>query len=152
MREQAATVLARGGVLVLAGLTPKPLTITDSTRFSFLRNQGKRMTTLVLMVLFVMLNFTTCGGIFEPELQNGFFGALHSFWNGPDFVEGARSLLYFDSAGLGGRMLSLVLWLVAGLLLVAAAAVTERRSTTVRASIPSAEADAEEEMGEAVAV
>ncbi|MEU2621451.1 zinc-binding dehydrogenase [Streptomyces sp. NPDC007157] len=39
VREQAATVLARGGVLVLAGLTPKPLTITDSTQFSFRRNQ-----------------------------------------------------------------------------------------------------------------
>ncbi|MGW9032136.1 zinc-binding dehydrogenase [Streptomyces sp. NPDC055722] len=39
VREQAATVLARGGVLILAGLTPKPLTITDSTRFSFLRNE-----------------------------------------------------------------------------------------------------------------
>ncbi|MGW1887212.1 zinc-binding dehydrogenase [Streptomyces sp. NPDC001970] len=39
VREQAATVLARGGVLILAGLTPKPLTLTDSTRFSFLRNE-----------------------------------------------------------------------------------------------------------------
>jgi threonine dehydrogenase-like Zn-dependent dehydrogenase len=39
VREQAAAVLGRGGVLVLAGLTPKPLTITDGTRFSFLRNQ-----------------------------------------------------------------------------------------------------------------
>jgi threonine dehydrogenase-like Zn-dependent dehydrogenase len=39
VREQAATVLARDGVLILAGLTPKPLTITDSTRFSFLRNE-----------------------------------------------------------------------------------------------------------------
>ncbi|MGW0694911.1 hypothetical protein [Streptomyces sp. NPDC002738] len=112
----------------------------------------KRLTTLVLMVLFVMLNFTTSGGIFEPELQNGFFGALHSFWNGAGFVEGARSLLYFDSAGLGGRMLSLVLWLVAGLLLVVAAAMAERRSVPALAPTPSAEADAEEEMGEAVAV
>ncbi|GAA3027541.1 hypothetical protein [Streptomyces glomeratus] len=112
----------------------------------------KRLTTLALMVLFVMLNFTTSGGVFEPELQNGFFGALHAFWNGAGFVEGARSLLYFDSAGLGSRVLSLVLWLVAGLLLVAAAAIAERRATSASASLSPAEADALEEMGEAVAV
>ncbi|MFG3120506.1 zinc-binding dehydrogenase [Streptomyces sp. NPDC048201] len=39
VREQAATVLARGGVMVLAGLTPHPLTITEGTRFSWNRNQ-----------------------------------------------------------------------------------------------------------------
>ncbi|MFF7186958.1 zinc-binding dehydrogenase [Streptomyces sp. NPDC008222] len=39
VREQAAGVLARGGVLVLAGLTPMPLTITDGTGFSFRRNE-----------------------------------------------------------------------------------------------------------------
>ncbi|MFH7334820.1 zinc-binding dehydrogenase [Streptomyces sp. KHY 26] len=39
VREQAATVLARGGIMVLAGLTPKPLTITDGTQFSYRRNQ-----------------------------------------------------------------------------------------------------------------
>ncbi|MFJ1609016.1 hypothetical protein ACIOHS_37545 [Streptomyces sp. NPDC088253] len=112
----------------------------------------KRLTLLVLMALFIMLNFTTSGGIFEPELQGGFFGALHAFWDGAGFVEGARSLLYFDSAKLGGRILSLVLWLVAGLLLVVAAAVAERRTNPAPVPVPLAEADAEEEMGEAVAV
>jgi hypothetical protein len=111
----------------------------------------KRLTMLVLMVLFVMLNFTTCGGVVEPELLNGFFGALHAFWNGAGFVEGARSLLYFDSAALGGRVLSLALWLVAGLLLVAAAAVTERRSPAAPAPVSLAGADTEEEMSQAAA-
>lgn len=39
VREQAATVLSRGGVMVLAGLTPHPLTITGGTRLSWNRNQ-----------------------------------------------------------------------------------------------------------------
>lgn len=36
VREQAAGVLAPGGVLVLVGLTPGPLTVPDGMRFSFL--------------------------------------------------------------------------------------------------------------------
>lgn len=112
----------------------------------------KRWTTLVLMVLFVMLNFTTSGGIYRPELQNGFFGTLHSFWNGAGFVEGVRSLLYFDGgAGLGGRILSLFGWLAAGAVLVLVAGFYERRSAPVVAisepkhGLRSAEQQAEEE-------
>ncbi|WP_377266862.1 hypothetical protein [Peterkaempfera sp. SMS 1(5)a] len=111
----------------------------------------KRFTMPALMVLFIMLNFTSCGGIVEPELQNGFFGALHAFWDGAGFVEGARSLLYFDSAGLAGRLLSLALWLVAGLLLVIAAAVAERRSPAAPAAASRVESDTDEEMSVAAA-
>ncbi|WP_370220024.1 zinc-binding dehydrogenase [Kitasatospora sp. GAS1066B] len=39
VREQALTVLAPKGRLVLVGLTDKPLTVTDGTRFSYLRHQ-----------------------------------------------------------------------------------------------------------------
>ncbi|MEV6026440.1 hypothetical protein [Streptomyces sp. NPDC052036] len=112
----------------------------------------KRFTMPALMVLFIMLNFTSSGGVFEPELQSGFFGALHAFWNGAGFVEGARSLLYFPSAALGGRILSLVLWLVAGLLLLTAAAATERRGTPAPVHLRGPEADVEEEMSGALAV
>ncbi|MGK4584364.1 hypothetical protein [Kitasatospora sp. HPMI-4] len=124
----------------------------------------KRWTTLTLMVLFVMLNFTTSGGIYRPELQNGFFGALHAFWNGAGFVEGARSILYFDGgAGLGGRVLSLVLWFVAGLAALAVAGRYERRralpTEVAAARVPLERAEAaeaseadEEEMAEAVGV
>ncbi|MEY9845254.1 hypothetical protein ABH940_002324 [Streptacidiphilus sp. BW17] len=56
-------------------------------------------TTLGTMLLFVMLNFTSSGGVFRPDLQNGFFGSLHSFWIGSGFVEGARSMIYFDGRG-----------------------------------------------------
>ncbi|GID90782.1 hypothetical protein ACFQFC_36555 [Amorphoplanes digitatis] len=88
----------------------------------------KRWTTLAMMVVFVMLNFTSSGGVFRPELQNAFFARLHSFWDGAGFVEGVRSLLYFGrAAGFAGHLLTLTGWLAAGLALLAAAALTERR-------------------------
>ncbi|MEG8177929.1 hypothetical protein GZH49_05195 [Nocardia terpenica] len=110
----------------------------------------ERWTTLALMVLFVMLNFTTSGGIYRPELQGGFFGALHAFWNGAGFVEGARSLLYFDGrGGFDGRITSLVLWFATGLILIALAGAHERRQPTIP---PQGHHAAEEEMEEAVGV
>ncbi|KAF0844874.1 hypothetical protein [Nocardia caishijiensis] len=109
----------------------------------------KRWTTLALITLFVMLNFTTSGGVYRPELQNGFFGALHSFWNGADFVEGLRSLLYFDGgAGFGARLGGLFGWLAVGVLLVVIAGKYERRHTPA----PVTARAIEEEIGESVAV
>ncbi|WEB45834.1 ABC transporter permease [Streptomyces yunnanensis] len=93
----------------------------------------KRWTTLGVMVLFVMLNFTSSGGIFRPEMQNGFFAALHSFWNGAGFVEGTRSHVYFDGHGLAGHVWTLAGWLLVGMLMVAAAALTEQRRRTAEA-------------------
>ncbi|MFG2352388.1 hypothetical protein [Streptomyces sp. NPDC048521] len=90
----------------------------------------KRWTTLTMMVLFVMLNFTSSGGLFRPELQNGFFGTLHAFWNGAGFVEGVRSLLYFGNDGLARNAWTLVAWLLAGLAVTAIAALYERTRTT----------------------
>ncbi|ATL31344.1 hypothetical protein [Streptomyces formicae] len=108
----------------------------------------KRWTTLAMMVLFVMLNFTSSGGLFRPELQNGFFGSLHAFWNGAGFVEGIRSHLYFGGYELGGHVWTLTAWLVAGLALVTVAGLWERRS----APASPAEEETEEEMEESVAV
>ncbi|MEV6977241.1 hypothetical protein [Kitasatospora sp. NPDC093806] len=103
----------------------------------------KRWTTLVMMVLFVMLNFTSSGGVYRPDLQNGFFGGLHSFWTGAGFLEGARSLLYFDArAGFAGHLLTLALWLVGAGVLVAGAALYEKRG---RVSAAPTEAESEEE-------
>lgn len=93
----------------------------------------KRWTTLGVMALFVMLNFTSSGGIFRPEMQNGFFAALHSFWNGAGFVEGTRSHVYFDDCGLSGHLWTLALWLVVGLLMVGVAALAEKRRRAAEA-------------------
>ncbi|MBL1077815.1 hypothetical protein JK358_25765 [Nocardia sp. 2] len=115
----------------------------------------QRWTTLVMMVLFVMLNFTSSGGVYSPWLQNDFFGALHGFWNGAGFVEGARSLMYFDGAGFGGRITSLLLWFAAGLaLMLAAARYEKRRAATApeHAVEPDKHQTAEEEMEESVGV
>ncbi|MFJ9443585.1 hypothetical protein ACIRRH_17175 [Kitasatospora sp. NPDC101235] len=109
----------------------------------------KKWTTLALMVLFVMLNFTSSGGIYRPELQNGFFGGLHGFWTGAGFLEGARSVMYFDGgAGLGGHVVTLLVWLLLGGAALVAAAVYEGRG---RRPVETPR-EAEEEMEEAVAV
>lgn len=113
-----------------------------------------RWTTLSMMVLFVMLNFTSSGGVFRPDLQNGFFGALHSFWNGAGFLEGARSMLYFHrKAGFSGHLTSLALWVVAGvaLLLIAGAAERRRKPAAVQ-PVETAVSAEEEEIEETVAV
>ncbi|MGV9697765.1 hypothetical protein ACWDTR_18680 [Streptomyces sp. NPDC003470] len=113
----------------------------------------KRWTTLAMMVLFVMLNFTSSGGLFRPELQNGFFGTLHAFWNGAGFVEGIRSLLYFDGDGLGRSVWTLVAWLLLGLVVTGVAALRERavapdRPEHARPDGEKAEAAAGEKAGE----
>jgi hypothetical protein len=115
----------------------------------------KRWTTLAMMVLFVMLNFTSSGGLFRPDLQNGFFGTLHAFWNGAGFVEGARSLLYFDSDGLSRNVWTLAAWLLLGLVVMVTAAVYERGKAPTVTAAPVREAEAadiEEEVEETVGV
>ncbi|MEV5971867.1 hypothetical protein [Streptomyces sp. NPDC051921] len=127
----------------------------------------KRWTTLGVMVLFVMLNFTSSGGIYRPELQPGFFGSLHAFWNGAGFVEGVRDHVYFDGHALGGNILVLTFWLLAGIVLTVTAGLAEARrrtppTTTTAPAAPTApanapadadaDADAEEEMEEAIGV
>jgi hypothetical protein len=111
----------------------------------------KRFTTLVVMVLFVMLNFTSSGGIFKPELQPGFFSALHAFWNGAGFVEGARSLVYFDGYELGGHVLTLSLWAAAGLVMLGLAWLAERTpKRPEHAAVAPQDEDVEQELEEVV--
>ncbi len=128
----------------------------------------RRWTTLGVMVLFVMLNFTSSGGIYRPELQPGLFGSLHAFWNGAGLVEGIRSHVYFDGHALGGHLLVLTLWLLAGIALVTLAGRTEaarnapaleaetkeqaREQAKEEESQQERNEEAEQEMEEAVAV
>ncbi|WP_329196705.1 hypothetical protein [Streptomyces sp. NBC_01435] len=112
-----------GGLWAMAWLYSAGILLIGVGLHTFL----KRWTTLGLMVLFVMLNFTSSGGIFRPELQPGFFASLHSFWNGAGFVEGVRSHVYFGGHALGGHVLVLALWFVAGLALMGLAGLAESK-------------------------
>ncbi|MFE4449093.1 hypothetical protein [Streptomyces sp. NPDC056796] len=150
-----------GGLWALAWLYSAGILLIGVGLHTFLR----RWTTLGVMLLFVMLNFTSSGGIFRPELQPGFFGSLHSFWNGAGFVEGVRSHVYFGGHALGGHVLVLALWFVAGLVVMGVAGLAEarRRREAAQRAREAAErareavtlrgaAGAEEEMEEAVGV
>ncbi|WP_031080329.1 membrane protein [Streptomyces sp. NRRL WC-3549] len=112
-----------GGLWAMAWLYSAGILLVGVGLHTFL----KRWTTLGVMALFVMLNFTSSGGIFRPELQPGFFGSLHAFWNGAGFVEGLRSHVYFGGFGLGRHVLVLALWFVAGLAVVGVAGRAEAR-------------------------
>ncbi|MFF3489962.1 hypothetical protein ACFYWS_01315 [Streptomyces sp. NPDC002795] len=121
----------------------------------------KKWTTLGVMVLFVMLNFTSSGGIFRPELQNGFFAGLHGFWNGAGYVEGARDLLYFGQHDLARNLWTLVAWLLVGVAMITVAGLAERRRGTPAVEPAPAhkhkretvrDQEQEEEMEEAVGV
>lgn len=143
-----------GGLWAMAWLYSAGILLIGVGLHTFL----KRWTTLGVMVLFVMLNFTSSGGIFRPELQPGFFGSLHAFWNGAGFIEGVRSHVYFGGHALGGHVLVLALWFVAGLAVMGVAGAAEakgRRATAEQsraAALAAIGAGAEEEMEETVGV
>ncbi|MFE6188691.1 hypothetical protein ACFQ6U_30140 [Streptomyces sp. NPDC056465] len=144
-----------GGLWAMAWLYSAGILLIGVGLHTFL----KRWTTLGVMLLFVMLNFTSSGGIFRPELQPGFFGSLHSFWNGAGFVEGVRSHVYFGGHALGGHLLVLALWFAAGVVVMGVAGTAEakrRRVVEERAREAAAAArtaaGVEEEMEEAVGV
>ncbi|MFF3055181.1 hypothetical protein [Streptomyces sp. NPDC057909] len=118
-----------GGVWAMAWLYSAGILLVGVGLHTFL----KRWTTLGVMVLFVMLNFTSSGGIFRPELQPGFFGSLHAFWNGAGFVEGVRSHVYFGGYALGGHVLVLTLWFVTGLAVMGVAGMAEAKRRSVAA-------------------
>nr|WTB32499.1 hypothetical protein OG781_26185 [Streptomyces sp. NBC_00830] len=118
-----------GGVWAMAWLYSAGILLVGVGLHTFL----KRWTTLGVMVLFVMLNFTSSGGIFRPELQPGFFGSLHAFWNGAGFVEGVRSHVYFGGYALGGHVLVLTLWFAAGLAVMGVAGLAEAKRRSVAA-------------------
>ncbi len=111
-----------------------------------------RLTTPAMVGLFVMLNFTSAGGVYAPELQPGFFGVLHSFWNGAALNEIGRNLVYFPQLGVGREILTLALWLVAGAMLVGASGLAERRRRDAAHAATSSPDPVEEELEEVVAV
>lgn len=77
-----------------------------------------KWTTPALTLLFVMLNFTSSGGVYPPSLAPAFFAGLNTFWNGAAWLDAARALTYFPDLSVGFDVLRLVLWALAGLLLI----------------------------------
>lgn len=156
------------GVYVPSAKAPEPVVATaasdlDATAVEkVFTPAADRQGVALMMVLFVMLNFTSSGG--PPELQNAFFGALHAFWNGAGFAEGARSLLHFGDDGLTRDVVTLVACLLLGLAVTAIAAAYERAKAPAPAPVlapvdePAAalvtadEEEEEEEAEEAVGV
>lgn len=86
-----------------------------------------RYSTLVLATVFVALNFTSSGGIFEPALQPGFFGLLNQFWVGSGYIQAITRLQYFPETSLWGPMLNLLAWTVVALVAVGVGAALDRR-------------------------
>ncbi len=103
-----------------------------------------RWTTPILTMLFVMLNFTSSGGIFQPAFQPGFFASLNAFWSGAAWLQVAQALEYFPDASVGRPVLVLVLWLaVAVLLCVVAHGLVARRTRIARERVVTAEEEDE---------
>ena len=88
----------------------------------------KRWTTPLLTMLFVMLNFTSSGGVFAPALQPALFAGLHSFWLGAAWLHSAQTLQYFWGQNIGPDAITMGAWsaVAVGLLLLVRAAVRRR--------------------------
>jgi hypothetical protein len=103
-----------------------------------------RWTTPALTLLFVMLNVTSCGGIFPQDLQPPFFAGLNTFWDGAAWLDAVRALTYFPGRLFGFDGLKLALWATAGIGLMGVAhLLTVRRSRAADDTrVPTAEEEA----------
>ncbi|MFF4875163.1 ABC transporter permease [Micromonospora sp. NPDC000668] len=72
---------------------------------------------LVGMLLYVVFGMPSSNLALSIDVMPGFFQFLHGVLPLPAAGEALRSLLYFDGRGAGGHLLTLAIWLVAGLLL-----------------------------------
>jgi len=115
-----------------------------------------RFCTLTYASMFVGLNFTSSGGVFNPELQNGFFRAVHEFWIGAGFIDATKNIAYFPELPLGHPITLLAAWLLVGVACLALGAGVERRRNDPSHALPRGESyglseEIEEELEENVA-
>ncbi|ARC57733.1 hypothetical protein AS850_11685 [Frondihabitans sp. 762G35] len=87
----------------------------------------RHWTTAALTMLFVMLNFTSSGGIFAVHLMPPFFAALNGFWNGAAWLDAAQTLQYFPGRAFGFDVLRLAIWAAVGLALTLLTHLLSRR-------------------------
>ena len=98
------------GIWLLSWLYVSTITVLGVAMYPMLR----KWTTPTLTLLFVMLNFTSSGGIFTAETLPPFFAALGTFWNGAAWLDAAQSLVYFPGRPFGMDGLKLAIWLAGG--------------------------------------
>ncbi|MFF1634522.1 hypothetical protein [Leifsonia sp. NPDC058248] len=103
-----------------------------------------KWTTPALTLLFVMLNVTTCGGIFPQAMQPAFFAGLNTFWNGAAWLDAARALTYFPGQSFGFDGLRLALWATAGILLIGVSHLLSVRRRRIADETVAVTADEEE--------
>ena len=77
-----------------------------------------RFSTMVYAALFVSLNFTSSGGVFETMMQPAFFQWLGKFWIGSGFIDIMRRIVYFPGLSLTGPLTILSGWMMLGALAV----------------------------------
>lgn len=78
----------------------------------------RQWTTPILTLLFVMLNFTSSGGIYTADFVPPFFAALGSFWNGAAWIHAVQTVTYFPGQEYWSDLVTLGVWAAGGVLLV----------------------------------
>ncbi|MGA5508210.1 ABC transporter permease [Streptomyces umbrinus] len=73
------------------------------------------------VTLFMFLGVPASGGALTPYIESDFFQFLHDVLPAPAGVESVRSVLYFGGDGVGGHVVTLLVWAAAGLVLNIAA-------------------------------
>jgi hypothetical protein len=101
----------------------------------------KHWTTPVLTALFVMLNFTSSGGVFQPVLQPGFFAGLHSFWLGAAWLHASGTLQYFFGQNIGWDAVTMGGWTAGAVLLAVLTRLWVARRTRLAVDEPVTELD-----------
>lgn len=111
-----------------------------------------RFATVLYSALFVGFNFTSSGGVFAPTMQPALFAWLHRIWIGAGFIEAERRTAYFPLMSRATPVLTLLAWILVGLLAIRLGTLRERRHLGPIDARHALDADTEEEIEEASAV
>ncbi|MFC4244498.1 ABC transporter permease [Gryllotalpicola reticulitermitis] len=95
----------------------------------------KNWTVLAMTVLFVQLNFTSSGGIFQKTMEPGFFASLNDFWAGAGWLNSATALIYFPGQGFGRDVAVLAIWAAVAVIAVLVSHLVVRRHARVEAAL-----------------
>lgn len=105
-----------------------------------------KWTTPILALLFVMLNFTSSGGVFTPAFQPELFAGLNTFWDGAAWLNASQALLYFPGRTFGMEGLRLAIWAGVGLMLISLTHLWTIRTQRLADDTRSVSAQEEEEI------